>query len=93
MKIKWLFWLIILIVIAFTITQCAPSTSKSTSLDGRSLVQDRCTACHSLDRIQNAHKSADEWKTTVERMMGKGAQLNLDEQQVVIDYLAKTYPK
>jgi ribosomal protein L17 len=93
MKIKWLIFLFVLIVITFTITQCAPSTSKSTSLDGKSLVQDHCTVCHSLDRIQNTHKSADEWKTTVERMVGKGAQLNSDEQQVVIDYLAKTYPK
>lgn len=93
MKIQWLFLVIVLIVIAFAITQCAPTPSKSTSLDGKTLVQDRCTVCHSLDRIQNAHKSADEWKTTVERMVGKGAGLNSDEQQVVIDYLAKTYPK
>jgi hypothetical protein len=67
--------------------------SSSTELDGGALVQARCTVCHSTDRIQRAAKSADEWKTTVERMIGHGASLNADEEAGVIKYLAATYPK
>lgn len=72
-------------------TVAAPPSSSS--LDGQSLAKERCTQCHSFDRIQNAKKSPDEWKSTVARMVGKGANLNSDEQQVVIDYLSKTFTK
>jgi len=34
----------------------------------------------------------EEWTTTVERMTGKGAQLNAEEKQVLVSYLALTYP-
>ena len=63
-----------------------------TTLDGQALLQERCTVCHNLDRVTSAHKTADQWKTTVERMVGKGAQLDAQEQQTLIDYLAQTYP-
>jgi cytochrome c5 len=64
----------------------------TTTLDGQTLLQERCTVCHSLDRVTSAHKTADQWTTTVERMVGKGAQLDAQEKQTLIDYLAQTYP-
>jgi len=64
----------------------------TTTLDGQTLLQERCTVCHSLDRVASKHKTADQWKATVERMVGKDAQLNAQEQQTLIDYLAQTYP-
>jgi hypothetical protein len=63
------------------------------TLDGQSLVEDRCTECHNLTRTTNAAKSAEEWQTTVERMVSKGANLSPAEQEVVIQYLAETYPE
>ena len=62
------------------------------SLDGEALVQERCTKCHSLDRVVRARKSVAEWTSTVQRMVGKGADLTPDEQAAVIEYLAETYP-
>jgi mono/diheme cytochrome c family protein len=70
-------------------TTPAPSTGGAT--DGQTLMQERCSVCHSTDRIISAHKTAAEWTTTVERMIGKGAQLNATEQQTLIDYLAANY--
>ena len=93
MKIKWLLFFFVLLLITFITTQCTPTASNSTLLDGKTLVQNSCSACHTLDRIQNAHKNVENWKTTVERMVSKGAQLNSAEQIMVIDFLAKTYPK
>ena len=58
---------------------------------GEELLQDRCTQCHTLDRVQTASKSLAEWQTTVERMRTKGAQLTEDEVQVLTEYLADTY--
>ena len=63
------------------------------SLDGKALTEERCTKCHDLKRVESAQKTRDEWQANVERMVGLGAELDEDEQQAVIDYLAETYPK
>jgi hypothetical protein len=62
-------------------------------LDGKSLLEERCTRCHDLGRVERAKKTDEEWKATVERMVGKGAELNEAEQELVIQYLAETFPK
>jgi len=66
-------------------------TAQPPAADGAILLEERCTACHSLDRVMGAQKSHDEWAQTVARMVGKGAQLNENEQAVLVDYLVKTY--
>jgi mono/diheme cytochrome c family protein len=66
-----------------------PSTASVT--DGASLLEARCTDCHSIDRVKKAKKTHDQWARNVARMVDKGAQLNATEQSVVIDYLSKTY--
>jgi len=72
----------------------APATEEApTTLEGKSLVEERCTQCHGLGRVERAKKTEEEWKATVERMVEKGAQLNQAEQELVIKYLAETYPK
>ena len=58
---------------------------------GQALVEERCSTCHSLDRITSESKTAEEWASTVSRMVEKGARLNEEEQQVVVEYLAETY--
>ena len=72
----------------------APATEEApTALDGKSLVEERCTKCHDLGRVERAKKTEEEWKATVGRMVGKGTQLNEAEQELVIQYLTETYPK
>jgi len=66
----------------------AMGASKS---DGKALLEERCTTCHDLTRTISKKKTAEGWKATVERMVGKGAVLNADEQQVLIDYLTKNF--
>ena len=65
----------------------------STELDGRALTEERCTKCHSLERVEAAKRTPEEWKTNVERMVGKGAELSEAEQEAVIEYLSEAYPK
>lgn len=55
---------------------------------GAALVEERCTVCHSSDRIYSADKDEAGWTATVDRMIGNGAQLNDEERQLVIDYLS-----
>ena len=72
----------------------APATEEApATLDGQSLVEERCTQCHGLGQVERSKKTEEEWKATVERMVGKGTQLDQTEQELVIKYLAETYPK
>jgi thiosulfate/3-mercaptopyruvate sulfurtransferase len=58
------------------------------SLNGETLVNERCTVCHSLDRVHKANKDKAGWVKTVDRMIRKGAKLNDAERQAVVDYLS-----
>ncbi len=66
-------------------------TPGAAQLDGAALVQERCTACHSIARIESAHKDEAGWTDTVDRMISYGAQLNDEEKAAVIAYLVANY--
>ena len=87
--------LLLTLLIGTLLASCGTSNttpaSSGGSSDGQALLQERCSVCHSADRVTSAHKTADQWTTTVQRMVSKGAQLNSQEQQTLIDYLAANY--
>ena len=83
---------LVTLIAACTGGKAEPAGGGEASLDGKALVESRCTKCHDLERVKAAKKSADEWKTNVERMVGKGAELNDAEQEVVAKYLTEAYP-
>jgi mono/diheme cytochrome c family protein len=68
-----------------------PLPAETTSLNGESLLEARCSSCHSADRPRQKQKTREEWQTTVTRMIGKGAELTDAEQAQLVDYLAATY--
>jgi len=68
-----------------------PDSGEETVLSGEQLVNDRCTECHEREQVDNADKTPEEWADTVDRMIAYGAELNDEERQVVIDYLAETH--
>ena len=67
------------------------NTETETAIDGKTLLEERCTACHTLDRVESASKSSAGWGLNVREMVGIGAELNASEQEVLIDYLSITY--
>jgi hypothetical protein len=69
-------------------TQALPSTP---TLEGVTLLEARCSVCHSADRVKQAKETREQWGQTVSRMIGKGAKLTEAEKAVLVDYLAKTY--
>jgi cytochrome c5 len=97
MKVRTIALLTILLTVIFLVTACSSGVTTSTTapstttLDGATLVQERCTSCHGLPT--NARGTADQWKTVVQLMVARGAQLNAAEQKAVIDYLAANYGK
>jgi competence protein ComEA len=68
----------------------APTTGASI-MDGATLLNQRCTRCHTLTRVTTAKHTADQWTQIVSNMVRRGANLNSDEQKALVDYLAKTY--
>jgi mono/diheme cytochrome c family protein len=67
------------------------ATPEAAQLDGAALVQQRCTTCHGISRIQRSHKDQAGWTSTVDRMISYGAQLNDQEKAAVIAYLVANY--
>ena len=72
-------------------TASTTSSASTNALDGASLVQERCTMCHPLSRIENSRHSAAEWKTIVDTMISRGAQLSADEETALVNWLAANY--
>jgi hypothetical protein len=60
-------------------------------LDGATLVQERCTRCHTPARIERARHTSAEWENIVSAMIIRGAKLTAEEKVVVVDYLTVTY--
>ncbi len=71
-----------------TSPQTAPSPAPP---DGAALLQERCSLCHTLDRVRAARKGQDAWEQTVDRMIRRGAQLNEEERVALIAYLVREY--
>lgn len=61
------------------------------SEEGAALLESRCSVCHSSSRPKSKQKTPEQWDKTVTRMMGKGAQLTVDEKKILVDYLSDTY--
>jgi len=86
--------MVLLTVLGLVLAACGGAQDPAgSSLDGKALTEERCTQCHDLQRVQMAKKSADGWKSTVERMIGKGAQLNNAEKNAVVAHLTEAYPE
>ena len=87
--------LLFALLVVFILVSCASAqqttTSSGSASDGQSLMQERCSVCHSLDRVTSAHKTSDQWKTTVDRMISHGANLTSQEEQALVGYLAQNY--
>jgi len=68
-----------------------PEPTEAPVEEAQVLLEERCTVCHTLDRVQSSQKSREEWESTVTRMVEYGAQLTDEERAVLLDYLAATY--
>lgn len=92
-------FLLLIVLTGALLASCGSGSSTASSSSGGSgsasnaqaLMQDRCSVCHSLNRVVSAHHTAAEWKITVDRMVNQGAQLTSQEEQTLINFLAQNY--
>ena len=69
----------------------ATSAGSSSTADGKTLLESRCTSCHTLAQVANKTGSASQWQMVVDDMIQRGAVLNSDEEKVLVQYLADNY--
>jgi hypothetical protein len=63
------------------------STVPTPSVDVAALITEKLQNHHAEDRIYSAVHTREEWNTTLDRMIGYGANISEAEKQVIIDYL------
>jgi transcriptional regulator of nitric oxide reductase len=81
--------------VASACSSAAPTVTPAatTILDGATLVQERCSVCHPVARIERTKYSAADWQTIVGMMISRGAKLTPEEKTVVVNYLSTNFGK
>ncbi|WP_339132852.1 MAG: hypothetical protein WGN25_11260 [Candidatus Electrothrix sp. GW3-4] len=91
-KQKWTFCCCCCIALLLPLLLIAPCFAEEGGDElGKTLVEKKCTICHSIDRVYGAEKNHSEWKQTVEKMMRYSDQMNFlnqKEKKTVIEFLA-----
>ena len=75
-------------------TPSAPAQPKTVELpdgDGKTIATENCQVCHRLTNLTKAHKTADEWKDTVQTMIDRGADVPADKVDTLVQYLSKNF--
>lgn len=68
-----------------SVSEDAPSGGVS---DAAALIEERCSGCHGLDKVEAAEMDEAGWTATVDRMIDHGAELNETERELVIAELS-----
>jgi competence protein ComEA len=50
-----------------------------------------CSDCHSIEQAVSLRQGTEEWKATVEKMVGMGAKIPDDSYESILGYLAKHF--
>jgi hypothetical protein len=98
MRNKLLVVLFALLALILFTSACSSGSSNTTpastsALDGATLVQERCSVCHPLSRVEASNHTAAQWGTIVNTMIARGAQLNSAEKTAVVNYLSSNFGK
>jgi len=59
--------------------------------DGKEIVQQKCGGCHALKVVTSKRASKQQWSSFVDQMVSRGADIEDEEIETVVDYLAKSF--
>jgi mono/diheme cytochrome c family protein len=68
-----------------------PGQSPAKAAVDLALLQQHCSACHSLDTVTAQNKTADDWAETMDRMVDHGMQITPEDSKKVTDFLVAHY--
>ena len=81
-------WLVLTIALA-TLSVAVPQELPEG--EGKKILEDRCTGCHSLKPVVSLKQNHGEWRELLVKMVGYGAQLSDKEVDVATEYLTKHF--
>ncbi len=88
---KW--WRVVAaFLVAATAAGCAFASKPMTLMEEKALTEQKCTRCHSLDRVHGLRQDRSGWAATVDQMIGNGLKVNQREFDGIVDYLSKILP-
>ncbi len=81
-----------------TVLLCLSSTlsiaaMQQPDVNARTLFEQKCSICHSIERPKSQRKTPEQWKNTVLRMRENGCPITDDEARKIIDYLSNNYAR
>jgi competence protein ComEA len=59
--------------------------------EGQAIVQQKCVSCHALKVVTGKKASRQQWSTTVDQMITRGADVSEDDVETLVDYLTKNF--
>jgi hypothetical protein len=92
MNKKWLLICLTGLILLTLVVACAqsaatPVVEEPQEVDVEALIIERCDDCHSADRVFQADYSQEEWSEVFDDMIQKGAKVNDEEKEIMIDWL------
>jgi cytochrome c5 len=72
----------------------APATGAATTPPpgpGLSVINERCSTCHSTATVFNQRRTTEDWAATVQVMVDRGADLTPDDINTVVGYLSANF--
>jgi len=66
-----------------------PQTESGSASGGQALVEQKCTMCHPIDRVNEVKKDQAGWEETIGRMEQNGLVVTAEERQAILDYLVQ----
>ena len=60
---------------------------------GKEILEKKCSTCHAPEQVTTFGRSAEEWHEVVVNMIDLGAEVNEEEAKVLVEYLAKNWPR
>jgi hypothetical protein len=70
----------------------AMSIAQFLSSPNRALFDERCSTCHDLQVVLDAHRKGDLTEATLKNMQEKGAQISDSEAKGIFDFIKRSYP-
>ena len=78
-------------LISLLLVAAASSPANLPPGKGKAIVQRTCVSCHALKVVTTKRATKQQWSAVINLMLSKGADLDDDEVDVVVDYLAKNF--
>ncbi len=81
------------VIFVLTLFFAVPLFAVPVEKDAKTLFEQKCGSCHSINKATSKNKTEKGWLSTVQKMKKKGAAVNDEEVKDIVEYLTKNYGK